>query len=183
MHSVTLPSLWASDCPDKAVVDLLGTLPRRWGRMDPLSRLALVGVGAALNKSSWHHAGVVTIPLGLTVGLVAATRWGSLSTDLTFCRTFAEDPLQASPTLFSYTLPSVPLSEVASHFGLRGPVYSIFGNKDLFFAAQTEAQSWLGAKNGIDTMIYGVLDMPPPGFSQEEPCAEFTLASRGTPPT
>jgi hypothetical protein len=149
----------AQDLPGPEVLALLGTLPKRWGRMDRLSRLAVVEVGRVL------RAGPAPLGSGRG-GLIGFTRRGSLATDLAYAATLNQGPELASPTLFSYTLANIALAEAASHYGLAGPVFSIFadnpGDGD---GAEAEARRWLADDSSLAFMIVGELDVypaPPP---------------------
>jgi hypothetical protein len=55
---------------------------------------------------------------GERAGIVMAVPYGSLATDLLYQDTVPTTP---SPALFSATLPSSPISEIAIHFKLKGP--------------------------------------------------------------
>jgi len=148
------------DLPTEEILAVLGELPKRWGRMDRISRLAVVETGRALKL-----AGIVRFEGGLPVtigqgGLVGVTRRGSLATDLAYAETLKQGPEMASPILFSYTLPNTALAEAASHYGLTGPVYSLFsdeGETD----GRSEAARWLAEDPNLDFMVAGVLDLYP----------------------
>lgn len=148
------------DLPGVEILAILGELPKRWGRMDRLSRLAVVEVGRVL-----QDAGRLEPAAGISIcrgqgGLIGATRRGSLATDLAYAETLALGSGMASPTLFSYTLPNIALAEAASHFHLTGPVYSIFvaGPED---GAEAAAQRWLADDGSLDFMVAGELDVYP----------------------
>ena len=95
------------------------------------------------------------------MGLISVTRWGSLITDFAFCETLGQGPELASPTIFSYTLPNIAIAEAAGHFGLTGPVYSIFAEHDLMEKVKQEAILWLSNQPEISAMVAGRLDIPP----------------------
>jgi hypothetical protein len=152
---VAAPSRYAyldQDLPGPEVLAVLGTLPKRWGRMDRLSRLAVVEVGR--------------LPRAGRGGLIGFTRRGSLATDLAYVATLRQGLALASPTLFSYTLANIALAEAASHYGLTGPVFSIFAeNPGGEAEAEAEARCWLADDRSLDFMIVGELDVypaPPP---------------------
>lgn len=156
-----------SDEPGPDVEALLGGPLRRWGRMDPLSRLAILAVGALLRQEGAVEG---------TVGLIAGTRHGSLSTDLAFAETLRDGPGFASPLLFSYTLANVPLAEAASQWNLKGPVYALFAGAPNDTAVR-EARDWFSTPNPPDAMIAGIIDLPPDG----PPVADFQLLRREAP--
>jgi len=155
--------------------------PARWGRMDRISRIAVVEVGCLL-----HGRGLLEIATGkvaatMDVGLVTGTRRGSLATDLAYCAPIPQAPELVSPTLFSYTLANIAASEVASQFGLRGPVYALYSEIDPLGAAMEEAKRWLSTSPGLDAMVAGVLDVPPVGSPDAIANATFRLVSRPCP--
>jgi hypothetical protein len=165
------------DQPGREIRAILGTIPRRWGRMDLLSRMAVVAVGSALRASALLDRQINKIHSANIVGLIAGTRWGSLITDLAFCETLGQGPELASPTVFSYTLPNIALAEAASHFGLTGPVYSIFAEHDLVEKVKQEAMLWLSNQPEISAMVAGQLDIPPSYANEKAPVAKFHIVS------
>lgn len=146
--------------------DLLGSLPERWGRMDTMSRTALVEVGKALQRHKMLDDSC-KIKKGLTGGLIVGSTKGSLAVDLEFAKTMQEGPGMASPHLFGYTLPNIPLAEAAIQYGLTGPVFSLISD-DPYIEAQGEAQRWLNDLPGETTFIIaGAIDVLPTGGSTE----------------
>ena len=98
------------DLPGGEILGVLGELPKRWGRMDRLSRLAVVEVGRVLRESGLLSDGQGHIKVSGQGGLLGITRRGSLATDLAFADTLNQGVDMASPTLFSYTLPNIALA-------------------------------------------------------------------------
>ncbi|MBU0483416.1 MAG: hypothetical protein KKB30_02745 [Proteobacteria bacterium] len=148
------------DLPGDDILAVLGELPKRWGRMDRISRLAVVEVGRVLLAG-----GLLTRDADLAScrgrgGLIGMTRRGSLATDLAYADTLKQGPEMASPTLFSYTLPNIALAEAASHYALTGPVYSVFAD-DPGAGGEGEARRWLKDDSSLDFMIVGELDVYP----------------------
>lgn len=163
---------------DAGTMALLGTLPKRWGRMDRLSRLAVVEVGRVL-----ADAGLLYTSDGrcnkqpVLAGLVAATRRGSLATDLAYAKSYAQQgAAMASPLLFSYTLANIALSEAASHFGLRGPVYALYSD-DPLSEARREADRWLKTDPALTFMVAGEIDCHG-GGDTEVIAADFIILSK-----
>jgi len=150
---------WLQDIPDQSTQAVLGQVPGRWGRMDPISRLAVVEVGRLLREAGLLTESAHLIPESLRVGLVAGTERGSLATDLAYAEDLKSGDL-VSPNLFCYTLANVPLSEAAVHYRLQGPVYSIFTEQPLAESIQ-EATFWLRNDLSLDFMIAGALDYFP----------------------
>jgi 3-oxoacyl-(acyl-carrier-protein) synthase len=95
-------------------------LGARFGRLDLLSKLALVAVdslGLDFETRLRHR-----------VGICLAARAGSLSTDVEYWRR-REAPGGLSPTLFAYTLPSAALGEIAIRYRLTGPNLCLVGRQ------------------------------------------------------
>ncbi|MCK4838164.1 MAG: hypothetical protein KAS94_05135 [Desulfobulbaceae bacterium] len=148
------------DLPGDDVLAVLGELPKRWGRMDKISRLAVVEVGRILLVYGLlGRSGERSVVPGRG-GLVGLTRCGSLTTDLAYAETLREGFEVASPTLFSYTLANIALAEAASHYGLTGPVYSVFVD-DPGSGGEAEARRWLDCDDSLDFMVVGELDVYP----------------------
>ncbi|RKX60976.1 MAG: hypothetical protein DRP37_04605 [Thermodesulfobacteriota bacterium] len=165
------------ELPGREIRAILGTIPRRWGRMDLLSRMAVVAVGRTLRASDLLDGQTDKIHSANIVGLISVTRWGSLITDLAFCETLGQGPDLASPTVFSYTLPNIAIAEAAGHFRLTGPVYSIFAEHDLMKKVEQEAILWLSNHPEISAMVAGWLDIPPSYAEEKAPVAEFHIVN------
>ena len=144
------------DIPDKDTLSVLGVLPKRWGRMDRLSRLAVVEVGRALRHEGLLGGSNNDLSTPVCGGLIGVTRRGSLDTDLAYVETLKDGPEMASPLLFSYTLPNTALAEAASHYGLTGPVYSIFSDQNE--VGDDDARRWLADDRSLKFMVVGYLD-------------------------
>lgn len=144
------------DLPGDEIISILGVLPKRWGRMDRLSRLAVVEVGRELRQEGLLDSGDAGFSVRGCGGLIGVTRRGSLATDLAYAATLKDGPEMASPLLFSYTLPNTALAEAASHYGLTGPVYSVFSALD--GAGGDDARRWLADDPTLEFMVVGVLD-------------------------
>lgn len=171
------------DLPGEEVLAVLGELPKRWGRMDRISRLALVEVGLVLLAAGLRGGAVVAGPGFKRGGLIGLTRRGSLATDLAYVATLEEGVEMASPTLFSYTLPNIALAEAASHFELTGPVYSVFVD-GTGSDGEEEAGRWLSHDDSLDFMVVGELDVYPvspegtkAGADNEVVSANFKIVS------
>jgi 3-oxoacyl-(acyl-carrier-protein) synthase len=145
---------WAfNDQADDDSVAVLGTVPGRWGRMTPLCRLLLVKIGLLLQEKHIMEKGQKCSDLGLKVGLIGGTRRGSLHTDQAFIRTMENGPGLASPALFGYTLPNIPLAEAASQFGLIGPVYALLEASKPLDSAISEAKRLLLSQKELSFML------------------------------
>jgi 3-oxoacyl-(acyl-carrier-protein) synthase len=159
-------------------VEALGPLaanpPPRWGRMDRISRVAVVAVTRLLLERGVITPARAAAADGATIGLIGGSRYGSLATDLAYCAPLPHSPALVSPTLFSYTLANIALAEAASYLALRGPVYSLYCPSDPLPRAVEEAERWLACSPGVDAIVAGELDLPPEGL----PIARFQLVSR-----
>jgi 3-oxoacyl-(acyl-carrier-protein) synthase len=111
--------------------DLPGArLGNRFGRMDLPSQLSLLAVEKlGVNFDAFSRD---------RIGLCLAVRGGSLSTDVEYWRgrDAAGGP---SPMLFTYTLPSAPIGEIAIRHRLTGPDLCLIGEGS---AALAEARDW-----------------------------------------
>jgi 3-oxoacyl-(acyl-carrier-protein) synthase len=144
---------------DDAARELLGTLPERWGRMGLMGRAALVGVGSVLQEAGMLAGDSPSLLPGWSGGLIVGSKRGSLAVDIEYAQTLKAGPGMASPHLFSYTLPNIPLAEAAIQYGLTGPVFCMISD-DPYNDALLEAGQWLGDMSGTKTlMVAGVLDV------------------------
>ncbi len=177
-HSTSNSGL--ADIPDDATLHSLGNLPPRWGRMPLLCRAVVVAAGRLLQESSLTKSGHNLKDQGLSVGLIGATRRGSLTTDLDFAQTLARGPEMASPALFGYTLANMPLAEAAVHFGLIGPVYSLFSATDPLDMARKEAERWMTMDSSLSFMLACGFDHCK--ATGAAPTVTFTLVQKNTTP-
>lgn len=124
----------------------LGT---RFGRMDLSSQLALLAV-----ESLAPH--FVSIPRD-RIAIVLAARAGSLSTDVNFWE--GRDAAGGlSPTIFTYTLPSAAIGEIAIRHRLTGPNLCFVGDsRDLL----VEAEDFL-RRNEADACVCVFVDVISP---------------------
>lgn len=141
------------DTPDAEAISLLIDIPGRWGRMPPLCRAVVVEAGRALKNAGLLKNERNIAAKGENVGLIGATRRGSLSTDLNFSATFSQKTSLASPALFGYTLPNIALAEAASHYGLTGPVYAVFDSNNPLDTAKQEAKRLLQMQQDISLIL------------------------------
>lgn len=100
----------------------LGT---RFGRMDLSSQLALL----AVSRLEVSFDGLARDRIAICLG----TGMGSLPTDWEFWQSRLEVG-GASPMLFTYTLPSSPIGEIAIQFRLTGPNACFVGDERLAVA-------------------------------------------------
>jgi len=153
---------------------LLGALPDRWGRMDMMSRSALVGVGRVLSEAGLLADDAPVLRNGHNGGLIVGSRRGSLASDLEYAETLLLGPGMASPHLFGYTLPNIALAEAAIQYKLTGPAYVLI-DENPFDNAVHEAGQWLSDLPGEKKiMVAGVLDVIP-GQHDSEITSKFTL--------
>lgn len=153
---------------------LLGALPDRWGRMDLMSKAALNGVGRVLSDAGLLAADAPILKKGWAGGLIVVSRRGSLASDMNYADTVKLGPGMASPHLFGYTLPNIPLAEAAIQYKLTGPVFVLVSEQP-FEDAVAEASLWLNELPGEKRiMIAGALDVIP-GQPEPEITANFKL--------
>ena len=151
----------------------------RFGRLDEFSRIGLAGIAFCL-----RDAGLEEWDEKRPIGIVAASRYGCLQTDLAYLDTFIPDAGKlASPNLFAYTLANSFLGEAALRFGLAGNTL-VFNRTDstslspLCYAL--EELEW----SNQQAVIAGICDLPAPSaFSSpgETPGSLFVLLSKDAP--
>jgi 3-oxoacyl-[acyl-carrier-protein] synthase II len=152
---------------DFAARNLLGTLPERWGRMGLMGRTALVEIGRVLQKEGMITGDSPSLLPGWTAGLIIGSKKGSLAVDIEYAQSLKAGPGMASPHLFSYTLPNIPLAEAAIQYGLTGPVFCIISDNP-YNDALLEARQWLTEMPGSKTlMVAGAMDIIPSRESAE----------------
>jgi len=143
--------------PPLSRAELFPQPDRRFGRMDPFSRLGLAAVTFAL-----RDAGLEAWQEKRTIGLIAATTYGCLATDRDYFATvIPAGGALASPQLFAYTLSNTFLGEAALRFGLTGEALVVSepspgGLAPLGLALENLA--WDGAR----AMVAGCCDLAPP---------------------
>ncbi len=140
--------------------EIFPTPYKDFGRMDSYSRLGLAAVALAL-KDGGIDAWTAKRP----VGLVVATAYGCLHTDIAYCRTAGPRPgSQASPTLFTYTLPSCFLADAAILFGLTGPAFVVqeAGGAGGLASLEMALESLCAAEAG--QILWGVCDLGRPAL-------------------
>ena len=161
--------------PDAETTAILGDIPDRWGRMPPLSRAVVVEAGRVLKNSALLKSGRRLTETGKNVGLIGGTRKGSLATDMEFAATLTRGPGLASPALFGYTLPNIPLAEAANHYGLDGPVYAIFDSENPLGMAVQEAKRLLCMQKNLSLMLACEFDNFDHGCQGKQLSVTFTL--------
>ena len=88
----------------------------RFGRLDEFSRVGLGAIALCL-----RDGGVEEWDEKRQIGIVAASRYGCLQTDIAYLETMIpDDGALSSPKLFVYTLSNSFLGEAALRFGLTG---------------------------------------------------------------
>lgn len=156
-----------SSSQDHAARSLLGNLPERWGRMDLMSRAALIETGRVLGEEELLAGHPPQLKNGWTGGLIVGTSHGSLAVDMEYASTVKDGPGMASPHLFGYTLPNIPLAEAAIQYGLTGPVFCTVSSNPYEGALQI-ARQWLhDMPDKQKIMVAGVLDVIRSGKSSE----------------
>ena len=132
-------------------------------RMDTYSRLGMSGILYAL-----RDAGLAEWTTQRNIGIVAATEYACLDTDVAYHESAASDDTSASPALFSYTLPNTFLGEAAIHFGITGPTYVINGGPPLDTIVLEMAIDSISSRE-TNTMLCGVVNSPAPKVLPDAP--------------
>ena len=134
--------------------DLPGArLGNRFGRMDLPSQLSLLAVeNLGVNFDAFARD---------RIGLCLAVRGGSLSTDVEYWR--GRDATGGpSPMLFTYTLPSAPIGEIAIRHRLTGPDLCLIGDGNTVLA---EARDWF-RRDEVDGCLCVVCDAVTPATAE-----------------
>jgi len=150
LHTKPIITLDLTDSTINNLEHLLPIKPKRWGRMDILSKFLIIGCAKVLE--------VAMSELKQEVGLLCATTYGSLSTDIEYAKTISIDVKEASPILFGYTLPNISLSEAAAFFKFKGAVYANIYDpniteEDMLTSVIKKAAIWLNSQELTKSFI------------------------------
>ena len=101
------------------------------------------------------------------IGIITSTEYGCLNTDFDYFDTvLPDDGIGASPGLFSYTLPSSFMGDVAIRFGLTGSSF-VINEKPAFALTCLKLALNAIACGDTDKMLCGVCHPePPPAFKK-----------------
>lgn len=150
--------------PDKILSDLLDPVHSSSRRMDHYSKLGLAAISYAM-----QDAGMDNWSQKRHVGIIVATEFGCLNTDIDYFDTvMLQDGIGASPALFSYTLPNVFLGEAAIRFGLTGPTFVINDNEPSGLAVIDSAIESIRAGE-VDKIICGACEAGKPTMFGQRP--------------
>ena len=134
-------------------------------RMDKYSRLGMTAISLALQDAcldAWTAK--------RNIGIIASTQYGCLNTDFDYFNTvLPDDGIGASPGLFSYTLPSSFMGDVAIRFGLTGSTFVI---------NEKSASALTCLKLALIAIACGDSDKMLCGFSNPEPPSAFKETNR-----
>ena len=134
-------------------------------RMDRYSRLGMSAIALAL-----QDAGLDAWAKKRNIGIVTSTAYGCLNTDFDYFATvLSDDGIGASPGLFSYTLPSSFMGDVAIRFGLTGSSFVIH---------ERFAFSLICLKLALNAIACGDSDKMVCGVCHPEPPPVFKKTSR-----
>ena len=147
----------------------------RFGRLDLLSRLALL----AVESLGFDF----TTMMPDRVGICLVVRAGSLATDVEYWNG-RHSPGGPSPLLFAYTLPSSAIGEIAIRFRITGPMLCFIGDETLA-TSEGEALVARGACdavvcvfcNAITTGVAELIDAAPSSFAHAALLRRQTQAS------
>lgn len=124
-------------------------LGQRFGRMDLASQLALLAVEPFMAQFD-------SIPRN-RIAICLAARASSLSTDAEYWKG-RDNPGGPSPTLFTYTLPSAAIGEIAIRHRVTGPGLCVVGGGD---ELETEARDLIG-RGEADACVCVVVEVVSP---------------------
>lgn len=146
----------------------------RFGRLDEFSRIGLAAIAFCLRdaeREEWDEK--------RPIGIVAASRYGCLKTDIAYLETMIPDQGKlASPNLFAYTLPNCFLGEAALRFGLSGSSMVLNQTDPGRLGALRYALEEL-AWSEQEGVVAGVCDLAVKDFDQgDKPGALFLLLER-----
>ncbi|MBN2644659.1 MAG: hypothetical protein JXR59_04200 [Desulfuromonadaceae bacterium] len=148
--SQAVPAFTVGALPQIQRQDLFAAPDRRFGRMDPFSRLGLTGITLALKDAALDQD--VKEVGKRRIALVAETCGGCLETDRDYFATVVpEQGALASPQLFAYTLSNTFLGEVALRFGLTGRAEVLNSTGGNGLCALRHALEWL--LTGEETIV------------------------------
>lgn len=137
----------------------------RFGRLDKFSRIGLAAIAFSLRdagREAWEEK--------RPIGIIAASRYGCLQTDLAYLETMLPDHGKlASPNLFAYTLPNCFLGEAALRFGLSGSSLVLNQSDSSGLAALRFAQEEL-EWNSQEGVLAGICDLEAPAGLDEGGC-------------
>ncbi|MCP4638974.1 MAG: hypothetical protein GY851_01000 [bacterium] len=144
----------------------------RFGRLDALCRHAVASVellGLDVPSEDAVDPGVA---------VVFHSTHGCLATDAAFIGTLSQ-PGGGSPKLFSYTLPSVALGEIAIRYRLGGPTLCVMSDESWSVAALWEGVDLVQSGDADACVCVSAEAVPPeatPFSGVEEPCGRFAYA-------
>ena len=120
-------------------------------RMDKYSRLGMTAIALAL-----EDAGLAVWTDKRNIGIITSTAYGCLNTDFDYFDTVLQDNgIGASPGLFSYTLPSSFMGDVAIRFGLTGSSF-VIQEKPALALTCLKLALYAIASGDTDKMVCGV---------------------------
>jgi 3-oxoacyl-[acyl-carrier-protein] synthase II len=131
-------------------------------RMDKYSRLGMTAIALAL-----QDAGLDAWTEKRNIGIITATEYGCLNADFDYFDTvLPDDGSGASPGLFSYTLPSSFMGDVAIRYGLTGSSFVIQEKSAWGLTCLKLALNAIACGDS-DKLVCGVCNPePPPAFKK-----------------
>ena len=140
----------------------------RFGRLDPLSKCVCI----AVEMLALESAGTGSAHDDMAV--VLGTNYGCLDADLAFIRSL-EQIGGGSPQLFSYTLPSMAIAEVAIRHAITGANLCMLAGQESPLAALREAMGMIAEGEASSCLCVGADAVSPAAASltpaARKPCA------------
>ena len=123
----------------------------RFHRMDLVCRLGILTSSILLNAAAplWNQT---------TCGVALASSYGCYTTDLDYIQSYTEDSQSVSPSLFTYTLPSIVLGEICIKHKIRGEnIYLITDQMDM--ALMVEIVSSMFMDTSMNQCLLGWVEL------------------------
>lgn len=131
-------------------------------RLDRYSRLGLMAMALCLRDAGRLVESAVPPAYGTSpvTGVVIASRFGCLATDIDYFNILKGADIPAAPNLFAYTLPNSFLGEAAIIFGLEGPALVLSYPEIKGVSVLETACQWLHARQ-TEALLCGWCDLMP----------------------
>lgn len=146
IHTIRGSTPWNHDQNGPAAItrpQVLGSPYRAFGKLNLPDKLAFSAASLTLQECSVANPDTIGIFLGIP--------YGSTSTDYLYRQTVEEGA--PSPALFSATLPSSPVTDIAIYYRLKGPNMVFCGGTSPLLSAIESAQDSLIKRKASGTLV------------------------------